>query len=176
MFNDNYAFLSTPSVRRATREERIISVDQIQFLSTPSVRRATFYTSSLPSPFCNFYPRPPYGGRHSAYVVATIRAEISIHALRTEGDGFFFLFREVLQYFYPRPPYGGRRLASDEPAGPQVFLSTPSVRRATVAQIAKNIVGIFLSTPSVRRATNSFLRAKRKRFKFLSTPSVRRAT
>ena len=33
-----------------------------------------------------FYPRPPRGGRHfSAYNILTVR-EISIHALREEGD------------------------------------------------------------------------------------------
>ncbi len=35
---------------------------------------------------CNFYPRPPRGGRHSRYVFLVPRKSISIHALREEGD------------------------------------------------------------------------------------------
>ena len=36
----------------------------------------------------NFYPRPPRGGRHLATLdTLTTAADISIHALREEGDG-----------------------------------------------------------------------------------------
>ena len=35
---------------------------------------------------------------------------ISIHALREEGDGFFYCHYSVTSYFYPRPPRGGRLL------------------------------------------------------------------
>ena len=34
----------------------------------------------------NFYPRPPRGGRHAAGATAASAADISIHALREEGD------------------------------------------------------------------------------------------
>ena len=96
-------FLSTPSVRRATRWSRPrrqrspISIhalreegdllrakdtiaDQI-FLSTPSVRRAT-----------------------GAHLVLDDGAVISIHALREEGDGSSSGLESSLSYFYPRPP------------------------------------------------------------------------
>ena len=56
-----------------------------------------------------------------------------------------------------------------------IFLSTPSVRRATVRFDRTMIPAGFLSTPSVRRATplgNVFCSQNA----FLSTPSVRRAT
>ena len=59
-------------------------------------------------------------------------ANISIHALREEGDsdfskhGFSSLFD-----FYPRPPRGGRPDRSRGYADTPVFLSTPSARRAT---------------------------------------------
>ena len=36
-------------------------------------------------------------------------ANISIHALREEGDEFFSGFSFAFFYFYPRPPRGGRR-------------------------------------------------------------------
>ena len=59
--------------------------------------------------------------------------DISIHALRTEGDARLGRFPHIRGYFYPRPPYGGRRLAFwiiDHLD--REFLSTPSVRRATM--------------------------------------------
>ena len=56
------------------------------FLSTPSVRRAT---KRLPTPLPavkNFYPRPPCGGRPAPLATDSSTPEISIHALRAEGD------------------------------------------------------------------------------------------
>ena len=102
--------------------------------------------------------------------------QISIHALREEGDS---------------PAFCGEGSAL-------VFLSTPSARRAT-SEIAKsNISVLFLSTPSARRATllgrdrrvhdSISIHALREegdlhRYAphrggggFLSTPSARRAT
>ena len=77
-------FLSTPSARRATRTLDAIQ-ETIQFLSTPSARRAT----------CEVKP------------MAALE-QISIHALREEGDRLP-LRREAWQAdFYPRPPRGGR--------------------------------------------------------------------
>ena len=56
-----------------------------EFLSTPSVRRAT--ASQV---------RPPK------------LLDISIHALREEGDCLIVRQRGPAQDFYPRPPRGGR--------------------------------------------------------------------
>ena len=101
------------------------------FLSTPSVRRAT-RCGFCPYPgIKNFYPRPPRGGRHgNGTTTGTIKLFlstpsvrratgtkpghsgyelISIHALREEGDV----------------------LSGDTGARKEVFLSTPSARRAT---------------------------------------------
>ena len=80
-----------------------------QFLSTPSARRATAFVSPESSPGRNFYPRPPRGGRHEHLTAEVVRANISIHALREEGD------------FYVATAH--RHLT--------IFLSTPSARRAT---------------------------------------------
>ena len=126
----------------------------VEFLSTPSVRRATkrlWICVHVPP---NFYPRPPCGGRlnrkaravHPQKFLSTpsvrrataigTRAPslvvISIHALRAEGDALML----------------GQDLK------PALFLSTPSVRRATYCRRSR-LAGIFrfLSTPSVRRAT-----------------------
>ena len=87
-------FLSTPSARRATRrmqeprETRSISIHALrkegdahrirrwdsitQFLSTPSARRATWRLLLYMGKVCNFYPRPPRGGRHSVAGISTI--------------------------------------------------------------------------------------------------------
>ena len=84
-------------------------LDIQQFLSTPSARRAT----------C-----PAYAGHRPP--------EISIHALREEGDASI---RKIL-------PSSCR------------FLSTPSARRATIScAICAISLCQFLSTPSARRAT-----------------------
>ena len=66
-----------------------------------------------------FYPRPPYGGRHEFQAANFCDIRISIHALRTEGD-----------------------IDEDGNTGKYaVFLSTPSVRRATLKQ-TYNIKGL----------------------------------
>ena len=104
----------------------------MQFLSTPSVRRATQARRGAPLWTRNFYPRPPRGGRPSVTIETVRYKMISIHVLREEGDC------QLLNAF----------------AVVVVFLSTPSVRRATdcAAPLRSNL-SIFLSTPSARRAT-----------------------
>ena len=101
------------------------------FLSTPSARRATRTADGAVRPI-----------------------QISIHALREEGDRaagvqnvqyFAFLstpsarratcapLRRILTslYFYPRPPRGGRPALRFHSPPSVSFLSTPSARRAT---------------------------------------------
>ena len=56
------------------------------FLSTPSARRATVVAQITPLTLGNFYPRPPRGGRHGPLGGLKNGIEISIHALREEGD------------------------------------------------------------------------------------------
>ena len=57
--------------------------------------------------------------------------EISIHALREEGDERPKPQSGMDENFYPRPPRGGRRAKTTTTHGARVFLSTPSARRAT---------------------------------------------
>ena len=114
-------FLSTPSARRATSSSLSGWMWKL-FLSTPSARRATF---------CQLL----FGALHP----------ISIHALREEGDGLDGrpLFGD--RNFYPRPPRGGRPLTQCFLYGPNLFLSTPSARRATASQqyaLALHIISI----------------------------------
>ena len=124
-------FLSTPSARRATRGSWWCRVPEKQFLSTPSARRATL--------------RPLEFGKVDNISIHALREEgdprqifhravgelISIHALREEGD----LFGIALLHSHRK------------------FLSTPSARRATKVNIICKTGHQFLSTPSARRAT-----------------------
>ena len=79
------------------------------FLSTPSARRATVWC------FLN-----------------SCSYRISIHALREEGDDTTPIPPTAFIYFYPRPPRGGRQHRQRQSVWKDVFLSTPSARRATV--------------------------------------------
>ena len=56
---------------------------------------------------------------------------ISIHALREEGDNPGTNIADPLGYFYPRPPRGGRLDGILADTVSVKFLSTPSARRAT---------------------------------------------
>ena len=102
----------------------------------------------------NFYPRPPRGGRPISSISRLSTTEISIHALREEGDRrrvnrerprreflstpsarrattAWPLFCLPTVYFYPRPPRGGRLEMPVVGETNTQFLSTPSARRAT---------------------------------------------
>ena len=145
-------FLSTPSARRATKQQLAARGFNV-FLSTPSARRAT-YTEWYKSK----------GGK------------ISIHALREEGDQVCYAGRPERHNFYPRPPRGGRQVRMKLLPHQLKFLSTPSARRATYAVQGVGLYLIqFLSTPSARRATKYHPLGVFHR-QFLSTPSARRAT
>ena len=107
-----------------------------RFLSTPSARRATPALPWTTTTVRNFYPRPPRGGRLKNICLQAnlveflstpsarratkckrgifMNTQISIHALREEGDV------EV----------------SDGKGSTSLFLSTPSARRATRARAA----------------------------------------
>ena len=119
----------------------------------------------------NFYPRPPRGGRPDESATEELIRAISIHALREEGDK-------------------DDRLSGNPN---QIFLSTPSARRATVTagvvllhlQISIHAlreegdgfnaafgfpVIAFLSTPSARRATKKCSSGRWKNFNFYPRP------
>ena len=101
----------------------------------------------------NFYPRPPRGGRHTTRELLTVHLQISIHALREEGDLAHIMHSWNSTNFYPRPPRGGRRFPHRCRAFDNIFLSTPSARRATNFAFSSAGSALFLSTPSARRAT-----------------------
>ena len=79
-------FLSTPSARRATFG-RTTSIETLEkFLSTPSARRATIWVlSRLVSREISIHALREEGDR--VLIIHGVRDGISIHALREEGDG-----------------------------------------------------------------------------------------
>ena len=144
----------------ALREEgdfKIVATnfDYFPFLSTPSARRATNTFYYIDGAESDFYPRPPRGGRHFSTSRINSEFQISIHALREEGDGLKKASGETINRFLSTP--SARRATSIRVTGSlfsSEFLSTPSARRATGMAPQFVAVAIFLSTPSARRATS----------------------
>ena len=172
-----YSFLSTPSARRATTTAfRTTTTPRNSFLSTPSARRATYIDAHLDDEV-QFLSTPSARRATQGHSLLAKSKQISIHALREEGDSPFLARRSTSEYFYPRPPRGGRRQAR---SGHQVaqdisihalreegdaaggcsecaqknFYPRPprGGRPAVVGLIGTTLV--FLSTPSARRATS----------------------
>ena len=145
------------------------------FLSTLSLRRAT-------------------SSSYSAY----LEEGISIHALLAESDRGGHISKARSKHFYPRSPCGERRSGlarlaprldfyPRSPCGERpgvirkassgtLFLSTLSLRRATLAGSTSASRMIFLSTLSLRRATVDLHGERHRLSRFLSTLSLRRAT
>ena len=149
-----------------------------RFQSTPSARRATLDTKRPGATTGYFNPRPPRGGRHGYSRHTTTKAEfqstpsarratvpvvedsgkvdISIHALREEGDEQGGAWIGFVSNFNPRPPRGGR---------PQPQTKTTIVAQISIHALREEgdpsfsiscIIGYkFQSTPSARRATIS---------------------
>ena len=112
----------------------VLRVGINEFLSTPSARRATWRALARPTPTGYFYPRPPRGGRPLRADNVADGEDISIHALREEGDqdGQAKANRAAAISIHALREEGDRRtfLNLDEFGE---FLSTPSARRATAA-------------------------------------------
>ena len=154
-------FLSTPSARRATNtngclvskigisihalreegdlhQEPVLDVE-IKFLSTPSARRATPDTRRMVRTLDDFYPRPPRGGRQSA-PRPQYRGSCYFYPRPPRGGRPVVLGPRCLPfYFYPRPPRGGRRNTAYQRGMADIFLSTPSARRATAKTETKSL-------------------------------------
>ena len=197
-FNLGVQFLSTPSVRRATsslffgsnctadfyprppcggRRSLINLTAVVHSISIHALRaEGDRHKTAVDGRRGDFYPRPPCGGRPERLVQSVVLHPISIHALRAEGDPTASGSAWATRYFYPRPPCGGR------PARPwcfqrrRRFLSTPSVRRATIALPVKSVLGqnFYPRPPCGGRRFSDWCALPA--FLFLSTPSVRRAT
>ena len=79
--------------------------------------------------------------------------EISIHALREEGDLVIFFLFLLLPISIHALREEGDNLYRERQIADIEFLSTPSARRATGIRSKRQRVNLFLSTPSARRAT-----------------------
>ena len=102
-----------------------------------------------------FYPRSPCGERLSAQRGYEGEYAISIHALLAESDESQQPSGRPTTYFYPRSPCGERQCSPGFCRMTAEFLSTLSLRRATLISMINRPDGQeFLSTLSLRRATN----------------------
>ena len=146
------------------------------FLSTLSLRRATRFSRSGRMTRRYFYPRSPCGERPTFIVYSITGKCISIHALLAESDDVACGDRNKLRDFYPRSPCGERLLLMWYQCNTVVFLSTLSLRRATKPAQPTPAAVQFLSTLSLRRATPLPWPATPRQRSFLSTLSLRRAT
>ena len=101
---------------------------------------------------------------------------ISIHALREEGDATAGAGARNKANFYPRPPRGGRPVAAPKGRLYYLFLSTPSARRATI-NVHVTVIHNRISIHALREeGDTTTLLICQEVFLFLSTPSARRAT
>ena len=126
---------------------------KLLFLSTLSLRRATLANSTVSTTIINFYPRSPCGER------------------RKKSPPMC-----SMRHFYPRSPCGERPCIMTITTCTVSFLSTLSLRRATLQHLpcgANSCISIhaLLAESDPLKATkfNSF-------HQFLSTLSLRRAT
>ncbi len=103
------------------------------FLPTPSARRATSFGA---------------GGY--------LKSTISTHALREEGDNGAPCCRVRPCNFYPRPPRGGRRGAPCCRVRPCNFYPRPPRGGRPRGPSLTSPLEVFLPTPSARRATDFF--------------------
>ena len=102
--------------------------------------------------------------------------DISIHALREEGDTRTRQQKWCCTKFLSTPSARRATVTVGRLYRHGQFLSTPSARRATLFAPTAARSSQFLSTPSARRATRLYCRILYETKRFLSTPSARRAT
>ena len=123
------------------------------FLSTLSLRRATRRSATCFCPSLYFYPRSPCGERPASGRLTSVNSVflstlslrrattpvmrapaeyfISIHALLAESDRLSRTRFKRKQNFYPRSPCGERHIPRSAVPHTRKFLSTLSLRRAT---------------------------------------------
>ena len=175
MWVSSSVFLSTLSLRRATGEPaRPVQRSNISIHAL--LAESDSHTFNLTRFQCYFYPRSPCGERLASSVVLSNTIKISIHALLAESDRRTFRNQQRCSNFYPRSPCGERQrqldavtaaymisihallaesdgVCNQKPPQARKFLSTLSLRRATVALCGYERAAGFLSTLSLRRAT-----------------------
>ena len=126
---------------------------------------------------CDFYPRPPGGGRPCS--MPPTRRSLNFYP-RPPGGGRQLVKVDctLMLYFYPRPPGGGRHLDNDARFPVAGHISIHALRVEGDIQNVRKIkrAVVFLSTPSGWRATATKFERFTSQSVFLSTPSGWRAT
>ena len=103
-----------------------------------------------------FYPRSPCGERPVLAVTSEVSDKISIHALLAESDRSNQSIISQADNFYPRSPCGERRLIEFRKLlYPDFYPRSPCGERLMDTLILTNAM-LFLSTLSLRRATIMF--------------------
>ena len=158
-------FLSTLSLRRATIVFLIL-FQKLEFLSTLSLRRATWFADykemsvdiSIHALLAESDPFGVLSGKVKEISIHALLAEsdqcaqcqhfggvISIHALLAESDLINKDLPEKAKHFYPRSPCGERLGHWEMDTVYSGFLSTLSLRRATLfafSDCGRNIISI----------------------------------
>ena len=128
------AFLSTLSLRRATALHVVMGGAGI-FLSTLSLRRATYSLQAHRFTISYFYPRSPCGERLRS-VLRQTATTVYFYPRSPCGERLHLpCVRHLRGHFYPRSPCGERRPALVSVPGVNTFLSTLSLRRATLPRM-----------------------------------------
>ena len=123
------------------------------FLSTLSLRRATTVGSGILSPFAHFYPRSPCGERRKCGKCQRPAWHISIHALLAESDVARVRMTGITNYFYPRSPCGERQSSAKSTPEEAYFYPRSPCGERPVISFQRAVRREFLSTLSLRRAT-----------------------
>ena len=191
-------FLSTPSARRATILDALCAIDPNDFYPRPP-RGGRLVTGHLAAAFCQFLSTPSARRATCLAVLVQHGLEISIHALREEGDeAALVLALAILTISIHALREEGDVFQCHGLIAGHEFLSTPSARRATIFPQRANVrAGISIHAlreegdrriggvvpddadfyprpPRGGRPSTSLLALTQR--EFLSTPSARRAT
>ena len=102
------------------------------FLSTLSLRRATVWSPQARTRKRDFYPRSPCGERQTSLVVIGTNCIISIHALLAESDGRHQKQDGIFGISIHALLAESDRNWTHWPTKRHLFLSTLSLRRATI--------------------------------------------
>ena len=166
-----HALLAESDARRASRQQPAgISIHALlaesdgvmaapitptyEFLSTLSLRRATLGRSVGLPVAGHFYPRSPCGERR--FRRRPVPRNRNFYPRSPCGERPAHTpTAYIAPHFYPRSPCGERRVPVKNQSQGLQFLSTLSLRRATIKNpeaVSKYM--IFLSTLSLRRATS----------------------
>ena len=168
-------FLSTLSLRRATLHRTAknthcqISIHALLAESDDQPEQANKLST-------HFYPRSPCGERLWPGLLARPFFIISIHALLAESDAPPSPPKTRVLYFYPRSPCGERPKYRRILLQRSAFLSTLSLRRATLGAGKQNYVrrNFYPRSPCGERPETA--KTSNADIIFLSTLSLRRAT